>query len=197
MHAMHRTKRARRLLWRCRSNPLRRLDDVVEAWIILIVWTVIVVGGTLVGVMAAHAADESFRQLRDERHPVPAVLLESTAGMAPTAEGTIHDRVTATVRWTTSDGSPHTGRALVDSGHRAGSKVVIWLNSGGRLTTEPPTASAAALEASMLGAGAAVAFAGLAFAAGRVARWRLDQRRYAQWGREWDQLGARWGRKTT
>ncbi|WP_369249523.1 hypothetical protein [Streptomyces sp. R41] len=194
---MRRTKGARQLLWRWRSNPLRRHDDIVEAWIILVVWTVIALGGTLVGVMAAHAADESFEQLRNERHSVPAVLLENTVRIAPTTEGTTHDRVRAMVRWTTSDGSTHTGRALVDSGHRAGSKVVIWLNNGGRPTTEPPTASAAAFEAGTLGAGAAVAFAGLAFAAGRVTQWRLDQRRYAQWGREWDQLGAQRGRKST
>ncbi|MEU9286561.1 hypothetical protein AB0D57_18035 [Streptomyces sp. NPDC048275] len=176
---------------------MRRHDDLVEAWIILVVWTVIALGGTLVGVMAAQAADESFRQLRNERRAVPAVLLDDTARMAPTAEGAIHDQVSAMARWTTSDGSTHTGRALVDSGHRAGAKVVIWLNSEGRPTTEPPTASAAALEAGTLGAGAAAAFAGLAFAVGRVAQWRLDQRRYAQWGREWDQLGAQWGRKAT
>ncbi|WP_406173961.1 hypothetical protein [Streptomyces sp. NBC_00996] len=194
---MRRTKCAGQLLWRWRSNPLRRHNDVVEAWIILVVWTVIALGGTLVGVMAGHAADESFGQLRHERHSVSAVLVENTARIAPTAEGTAHDWVRATVRWTTPDGSTRTGRALVDSGHRAGSRVVIWLDSGGRPTTEPPTAWAAAFEAGMLGAGAAAAFAGLAFATGRVAQWRLDQRRYAEWGREWDRLGAQGGRKTT
>jgi hypothetical protein len=194
---MRRTKRVRQLLWRWRSNPLRRHDDVIEAWIILVVWTVIALGGTAVGVMAGHAADESFRQLRHERHSVRAVLVESTTRTVPTAEGTTYDRVRAKVRWTASDGSAHTGRALVGSGHRAGSQVVVWLNDAGQPTTEPPTASKAALEAGALGAGAAVAFAGLTFAAGRVAQWRLDQRRYDQWGREWDQLGAQGGRKAT
>jgi len=28
-------------------------------------------------------------------------------------------------------------------------------------------------------------------------RWRLDQRRYDQWGREWEQTGPQWRRKTT
>ncbi|MFC9459114.1 hypothetical protein [Streptomyces sp. NPDC056983] len=45
-----------------------------------------------------------------------------------------------------------------------------------------------------LGTGAALAFGGLVFAAGRLAQWRLDQRRYDRWGREWDQVGPRWGR---
>jgi hypothetical protein len=194
---MRRTKRARQLLWRWRSNPLRRHDDVVEAWIVLAVWTVIALGGALVGVVTAHAADDAFGQLRHGRHSVRAVLVESTTRKAPPVEGTTYDRVRAMARWTASDGSTHTGRALVGSGHQAGSQVVIWLNSAGQPTTQPPTALVAAFEAGMLGAGAAVAFAGLAFAAGRVAQWRLDQRRYDQWAREWDRLGPQWGHKTT
>jgi hypothetical protein len=110
---------------------------------------------------------------------------------------TPYNRVRTTVRWTATDGSPRTGQAMVDYGHRVGSKVVVWLNGKEQLTTQPPTASAASAEAAFLGATAAVAFGGLAFAAGRVAQWRLDQRRYDQWGREWDQVGPQWRRKTT
>ncbi|KAF5992373.1 hypothetical protein OG568_08125 [Streptomyces sp. NBC_01450] len=194
---MHRTKHVRQLLWRWRSNPLRRHDDVVEAWIVLAVWAVIAIGGTLTGLLTAHAADASFAQLRRERHPVQAVLVESTAQTVAIEAGTPYDRVRATVRWTATDGSTHTGRALVDTGHQAGSKVVVWLNSKEQPTTEPTSASAAGVEAGVFGAGAALAFGGLAFAAGRVAQWRLDQRRYDQWGREWDQVGPRWRRKTT
>lgn len=194
---MRRTKRARQLLWRWRSNPLRRHADVVEAWIVLAVWTVIAIGGTLTGVVTAQAADESFAQLRRERHSVPAVLVESTAQTVAVGAGTPYDRVRATVRWTATDGSTHTGRAPVDSGQPAGSKVVVWLNSKEQVTTEPTSAAAAGVEAAAFGAGAGLAFGGLAFAAGRVARWRLDQRCYDQWGREWDQVGPQWRRKTT
>jgi hypothetical protein len=176
---------------------LRRHADIVEAWIVLAVWTGIVLGGVLVGLVTAHAADESFAQLRRERHSVPAVLVEGTAEAVPTEEGTASEQVRAKVRWTASDGSTRTGRTLVDSGHRAGSKVVIWLDGRGRLAAEPPTAGAAAFEAALLGTGAALAFGGLAYAAGRLARWRLDQGRYEQWGREWDQAGPRWGRRAT
>ncbi|WP_324612173.1 hypothetical protein [Streptomyces sp. MMG1533] len=174
---------------------MRRHTDIVEAWIVLAVWTVIALGGTLVGLVTAHAADESFAQLRRERHSVPAVLMESTFGAVPTGEGTAPERVRAKVRWTASDGSTRTGRTLVDSGRKAGSKVVIWMNSQGQLAAEPPTAGAAAAEAALFGTGAALAFGGLTFAAGRLAQWRLDQQRYDQWGREWDQAGPQWGRK--
>jgi len=156
-----------------------------------------VLGGTLVGLVTAHAADESFAQLRRERHSASAVLVESTAKAVPTAEGAASERVRAKVRWTASDGSPRTGRTLVGSGHRAGSKVVIWLNIRGQLTAEPPTAGAAAFEAALFGTGAALTLGGLTYAAGRLAQWRLDQGRYEQWGREWDQAGPQWGRKAT
>ncbi|MFJ8025204.1 hypothetical protein [Streptomyces sp. NPDC096311] len=194
---MRRTERMRQLLWRWRNNPLRRHDDVVEAWLVLAVWLVIAIGGTLTGLLTAHAADASFARLRHERHAVQAVLVSSTARTVGIGADTPYDRVRATVRWTAADGSTHTGKALVDYGHRVGSKVVVWLNSKEQPTTQPPTASAADVEAASLGAAAGVAFGGLAFAAGRVARWRLDQRRYDQWGREWDQAGPQWRRKTT
>ncbi|MFE7761085.1 hypothetical protein [Streptomyces sp. NPDC057438] len=119
---------------------------------------------------AAHAADESFAQLRRERHSVPAVLVEGTAEAVPTAKGAASERVRAQVRWMASDGSTRTGRTLVDSEHQAGSKVVIWLNSRGQLTTEPLTAGAAAFEAALFGTGAALTFSGLTYATGRLAQ---------------------------
>ncbi|MGW6316560.1 Rv1733c family protein [Streptomyces sp. NPDC055099] len=194
---MHAAEPRQQLLWRWRSNPLRRREDLVEAWIILAVWTVIALGGAFVGVVTARAADESFTRLREGRHAVRAVLVENTAGVVPTDEDPYGGHVRAKVRWTASDGSIHTGRASVDSGRRAGSKVLVWMDSRGRLTTEPPTAAEAAAQAGMLGAGAALFFGGVTFAAGRVVQWRLDRRRYDQWGREWDQIGPQWGRRTT
>ncbi|MEU0787965.1 hypothetical protein ABZ341_41355 [Streptomyces sp. NPDC006173] len=187
---------ARQWCWRWRRNPLRRRDDVLEAWIVLIVWTVILLGGALAGLMTARAAEESFDRLRNDRHPVPAVLVDSTGSTVPSGEGSGYEQVRAAVRWTAPDGSPRTDRALVDAGHKAGSHVVIWMNGKGQLTGAPPTTGAAATEAGLLGAGAAVALGGVALAVGGFARWRLDQRRYDRWAREWERLGPQWGHKT-
>lgn len=197
MREERRTKRTKHLLWRWRSNPLRRHDDIVEAWTVLAVWTVIALGGTIVGVLTSEAADDSFTQQRSERHAVEAVLVESTPDAALTGRGTMSDQVLATVRWTASNGSARTGQALVHMGQEAGSKVVVWLDDTGQLTREPQSAADAAVEAAVLGTGAAVAFGGMAYGTGRVVRWRLDQRRYDQWGREWEQTGPQWRRKTT
>jgi len=194
---MRKAQLTRQRWWRWRRNPLRRRTDIVEAWIVLVVWTVIALGGTLVGLVTAHAAAESFAQLRRERHSVPAVLVEKKAQAVPTEEAASSQRVRAKVRWTASDGSTRTGWTLVSSGHRTGSKVVIWMDNQGRLAAEPPTVSAAAAEEALLGTGAALAFGGLTFAAGRLAQWRIDQGRYQQWGREWAQVGPQWGPKAT
>ncbi|MCZ4602719.1 hypothetical protein O3S80_02820 [Streptomyces sp. Lzd4kr] len=192
-----RTKPMKRLLWRWRTNPLRRHDDILEAWTVLAVWTVIALGGTLVGAVTAEAADDSFTQQRSERHAVGAVLVDSTPGTALAGRGTMSDRVRATVRWTASDGSARTGQTLVDTGQKAGSKVVVWLDDTDRLTREPQSVTEASVEAAVLGTGAAVAFGGFVYGAGRVVRWRLDQRRYDQWGKEWEETGPQWRRKTT
>ncbi|WP_406360013.1 hypothetical protein OID55_06370 [Streptomyces sp. NBC_00715] len=196
MRAGQRAQGARRWCWRWRRNPLRRRDDVIEAWMVLLVWTVILLGGALVGVVTARAADASFTRLRHDRHSVPAVLLEGSGSTVPSGEGSRYDQVRTTVRWTAADGSVHTGRALVETGHKAGSPVDVWLNGKGRLTAAPPSVGAAAAEAGLLGFGAAAAFGGLVIGAGAFARWRLDQYRYERWEHEWDRLGPQWGHKT-
>ncbi|KUL24600.1 Rv1733c family protein [Streptomyces regalis] len=188
-------RRTRQWLWRWRSNPLRRRSDIAEAWIVLAVWAAIVVGSTLVGTVTSRAADKSFAQLRAERHAVRAVLVESTVRRVPTSEGVRDDSVRAKVRWTASDGSTRTGRAVVDSGRTAGSKILIWFDDEGRLVTPPPTVAEASAQAGLLGLSAALALGGLVYAAGRVARWRLDRRRVDEWGRKWEQVEPQWRRK--
>ncbi|GGR96464.1 hypothetical protein GCM10010269_39130 [Streptomyces humidus] len=187
---------ARKRLWRWQSNPLRRRDDVVEAWIVLAVWVVFVVGGAVAGLVTAHAADEVFARQRAERQPVRAVVVNDVP-RGDVAIGGVSDRRSATVRWTAADGSAHDGRTQVKSGLRAGSRVTVWQDGHGRLTTAPPSSTQAAFESGFLGLGAAAGLAGLVFGAGAAARWRLDRRRVDEWGREWDQVGPRWGHKTS
>jgi len=192
---MSKVRRTR--LWRWRSNPLRRHADVVEAWIVLASWTGFALGGAVVGTVTARAADESLSQARAERHSVEAVLVESTASSVTDAGGASDSAVWAKVRWTGSDRSVHTGRTMVDAGHKAGATVLVWTDRKGNLTKEPATATEAAAEAGLLGTVAAFAVGGLTLGAGRAARSRLDQKRIDQWGRDWKQIGPQWQRNTT
>ncbi|MCW7945183.1 membrane protein [Streptomyces hygroscopicus] len=193
--ANRKRRRTRPLLWRWRNNPIRRRDDVLEAWLLLALGTLIAVGGTLAGVVTAHAADQVFAQQRAERTPARAVLLTDVPRMATLGVG--RDLASAEVRWTTSDGSAHKGMTLVSTGKKAGSTVRIWIDGQGMLSTRPPTPAHAAVEAGLLGAWAALALSGVVFATGSAGRWWLDRRRIGQWEREWTLVGPQWGHKTT
>ena len=194
---MRGTGRTRRWLWRWRSSPLRRREDVVEAWIVLALWAVVVLGGALVGTVTVRSADESLARVRAERHAVRAVLLQSTEEATPLTEGVPENRVRARIRWTAPDGSVRSGRALVPYGREAGTRVPVWTDDAGRLAPQPPTAAQAAFEAELLGVSAVLALGGLVYGAGRAARWRLDRRRLDGWARDWNRVEPGWRRTTT
>ncbi|CAM5576513.1 Rv1733c family protein [Streptomyces aurantiogriseus] len=186
--------RTKQRLWRWRSNALRRRDDVIEAWIVLAVVTVMTLGGVVVGAVTAHTADNVFARQQAEKHSIRAVLVDYvplTVSRAVTS-----DQVRAKVRWTTADGSTRTGTTRVDAGYKAGSDVVVWTDGQGDLTSRPASSGEATARAALIGTTAALAFGGMTFGAGAIARWRLDRRRIEQWGREWDLVGPRWGHKT-
>ncbi|MFK4145362.1 hypothetical protein [Streptomyces sp. NPDC004065] len=188
------TRHARRRLWRWRHNPLRRREDVVEAWIVLVTWLVVVVGGAIAGTLTALAADREFAWQRADRQPVRAVLADDSPRSSSNDGNGYREPVK--VRWTAPDGTTRTGRTLVATGLDAGASVTVWQNGRGALTTEPPGPTEARVEAALFGVSAALALAGLACGTSALARWRLDRRRYDQWGAEWDLIGPRWDQKT-
>ncbi|WP_405776688.1 hypothetical protein [Streptomyces sp. NBC_01538] len=187
--------RKRKWLWRWRNNPLRRRDDIVEAWIVLAVWAVVAVGGTVTGLLTTHAALDVFAHQRADRQTVRAVLLDDVRRATVARGGSTDGRMTS-VSWMTPEGATRTGRTLVDTGLKAGAHVTVWQDGQGRLTAAPPTTEEATIESGSLGIAAAASFAGLAFGTGAVVRWRLERRRIDQWGLEWELVGPRWGHKT-
>ncbi|MGV9944175.1 Rv1733c family protein [Streptomyces sp. NPDC003401] len=180
--------------WRGRDDPLRRREDVVESWIMLVLWAVVLVGGTLAGSVTAHAAVQASARERAERHPVTAVVLADVP-RATTDTGNVH-RMRTEVRWTAPDGTSRTGRTLVDRGTGAGGRITVWQNDRGTLTPRPTGATEGAVEAAFFGAGAMTAVAGAALGAGALARWRLDRDRMARWAAEWELIGPRWTQRT-
>lgn len=187
-------RRTRVPLWRWRSNPIRRRDDVLEAWLLLAIWVLIAVGGTAAAVVTAQTAERVFARQRAERIPVRAVLLDDVPRTA--APGTVGDLASARVRWTNSDGSTRSGMTLVTAAKKAGSTVRIWIDGQGKLSTQPPTPAKAAVDAGFLGGSAALALSGVVFGVGSVGRRYLDRRRIQQWDREWNLVGPQWCHKT-
>ncbi|MET8247650.1 hypothetical protein ABZV31_26500 [Streptomyces sp. NPDC005202] len=101
----------------------------------------------------------------------------------------------AKVRWTPPDGSFRTGTTMVHTGRTAGTRITVWTDARGGLTTEPRSRTEAPVEAGFFGGAAALALAGAAFGTGAVARYWLTRRRIDAWGREWDLVGPQWGHK--
>jgi hypothetical protein len=182
-----------RALWRWRRNPLRRREDVLEAWVLLVVWLVVAVAAPLAGVLGARLSAHAAAQQRAERYPVTATLLEDGSGSSGST-GLAGGRATATVRWTTADGIRHTGRSLVDQGLGAGARLTLWTDRRGRLTSAPPTATRIAVDSAFTGVASSVAVVAVTAAGAHGVGVVLDRRRRRAWEADWRQLGSRWGR---
>jgi hypothetical protein len=167
-------------LWRWRRNPLRRPVDALEAWVVLVAWTLTVLCGVLAGLAAAQSVDNGLARERAEWHPIQALLSEDASrSPGPAASGA--GQVWAPVRWTATDGSAHAGQARVKPGSAAGT---------------PVTVSQARLRASLVGFLVGVSAASIPFVGGRLVRGRLERRRMAHWDEEWQRFGPRWGSTT-
>ncbi|MFJ7175981.1 hypothetical protein ACIQXA_06025 [Streptomyces massasporeus] len=180
-------------LWRWRRSPLRRREDVLEAWILLAAWLVTAVVGPVAGVLSARATVDTLAQQRAERRPATAVVVDG-ASRSFVSGGVSVDHVIATVRWTAADGTSHTGRTQVDSGSKAGERVAVWTDREERLTTPPQTAGQAGIEAAFMGAASFFGVAAAAAAGFYGSRVALDRRRSRAWDAEWQRQGTWWGR---
>ncbi|MFF3510902.1 hypothetical protein [Streptomyces sp. NPDC002573] len=181
--------------WRWRSNPLRRRSDALEAWVVLTVWVVSVVGGVLTGVAATHSVEHGLAQERAQWRPVVALLTEDAPkATASTASGA--GRVWADVRWTGTDGRSHAGEARVAAGSRTGTTVTVWTDGSDSLVTRPASLSEAQIRAAMVGVLVGASVAAVPYLGGRIVRERLERRRMAQWDEAWARFGPMWGRTT-
>ncbi|MFB6959072.1 hypothetical protein ACFCYB_19075 [Streptomyces sp. NPDC056309] len=187
--------RARRRLWRWRRNALRRHEDIVESWAILVTWVVIVVGGAVAGTVATGAAGQELARQRADRHPVRAVLLTAAPAATPT-ENASH-QAPAKVRWTGPDGTTRTGQTLLGTDLPAGAAVTVRQDGRGHLATEPRGPAEATAQAALFGTSVSLAFGALVYGSTALVRRRLDRRRYDLWGAEWDLVGPRWDQKTS
>ncbi|MCD7442294.1 hypothetical protein K4B79_29245 [Streptomyces lincolnensis] len=183
--------------WRWRRNPLRRHSDTVEARIVLVTWTVALLGGLLAGEVAGAVVEDGLAARRAAVHPVSAVLVED-ADKAPSVTSVGSDgTVRATVRWTAPDGSTHTAKTRVVAGSDAGTPVTVWSDRTGALVRTPPSATEALVESALTGVLVAVGTGGAVLGCGWVARHRLNRRRMRDWETEWATVGPEWRKRMT
>ncbi|MGI5132814.1 Rv1733c family protein [Pseudonocardia sp. CA-107938] len=176
-------------------NPLRRPIDAVEA----LVGTVLaILGGVAVFValvigLTVHGqvGDQARRDTATSR-PVTAELVEDTTAVVNPSSVTARPRVTASVRWTGSDGTPQQGEAAVEAGLQAGAAVTVWLDRDGRPTHSPLTASDAVLCGLLAGLGAAVAAAAALVFAWVLMRHVVLAVNCRRWADEWAAVEPHW-----
>ncbi|MEV7979305.1 hypothetical protein [Streptomyces sp. NPDC086519] len=192
---MTRTRRppvARRPLWRWRRNPLRRPSDVVEAWIVLAVWTVALLGGLLAGGAAATAVHRSFADRRSAIHPVSARLTENAAAGSRVLTGYDVGKSWVTVRWTDPDGTTRTGLAKALPTARTGSQVRVWVDRDDRPVSAPPSQAEVTCQSLATAVLVSPLVATAVWGGGWVVRRRLMRRRLAEWDAEWRRIGPQW-----
>ncbi|MDT0481810.1 Rv1733c family protein [Streptomyces doebereineriae] len=175
--------------WRWRRNPLRRRSDVVEAWTVLAVAALMLLGAPLVGAVVGWWAHGDARAVavtqRSERHRVRAEVVGRVPDSLPTVQGGRERSYRVTVRWTEAGGAAKTATARVPSGTDQGEKVDVWFDSRGRSVAPPPDETAVwqhTVTMGACGAGAAIAviLLGHSLVRGAAARHRL-----AEWERDW------------
>jgi hypothetical protein len=184
-------------LWRWRRNPLKRGADVLEAWVVLGAWVLTVLAGVLAGLAVSWSVERELARERVEWRPVAAHLTEQAPGTSDApAETSSGERVWAEVRWSTADGSAHTGQVRVPPGSTLGAPVTVWTDPEGRLVSKPATEAQARLRSALIGGLIGVSAGAVPFVGARVLRGRMERRRMERWDAEWALLGPLWGRTT-
>lgn len=180
--------------WRWRRSPLRRRSDVVEAWTVLVVAVLILVGAPLAGTAAARWAHGEARSVsaeqRAERHRVRAEVIDSDS--LPSARPGGQHAYRATVRWTEPGEGTRTATARVPADTRQGETVDVWFDDRGR-NVMPPVDGAAVWRHTLTIGTCAAAGAVLVVLVGHFLVRRVSlRRRLAEWDRAWARTEPQW-----
>ncbi|MGA5895919.1 hypothetical protein [Streptomyces venetus] len=182
--------------WRWRRSPLRRRSDVVEAWTVLVVAVLILVGAPLAGAAAAWWAHGEARSVsmeqRAERHRVRAEVVGRKGDALPSVQAGGQQAFRATVRWTEPGEGTRTATARVPAGTRPGEVVHVWFDSQGRNVTPPVDGTGVWQHTLTIGTcatgGAVLAVLLIQSVVRRVAL----RRRLAEWERAWARTEPQW-----
>jgi hypothetical protein len=179
-------------------NPLRRRIDRAETYLLGGLFVASAVAVPFAAHAASHAAYESALQMQREqiatRHQVEATLTAVAVDDAPGY--TMNALVPASATWTSVTGVHGSGLVFAPSGSAKGTKVKVWTNRAGQLTS-PPIATEQVIsqrDAATIGAVAGVAV--MAVGAGGVLHFVFFRRRLAAWDADWLVTAPAWNRQS-
>ncbi|WP_121750575.1 hypothetical protein [Streptomyces sp. E2N166] len=182
--------------WRMRRNPLRRRSDVVEAWTVLVVAVLLIVGAPSLGAAAAwwgHGQAQAVAaEQRAERHPVRAEVAGRTPDTVPSVQGGGQHSYRATVRWSMPDGTERSTTARIPAGAGHGDVVDVWLDSRGKSVPPPTDGSAVWQHSVTVGVCTTMGTALTVLLAHCAVRKVALRHRMAEWDRDWALTEPQW-----
>jgi len=181
--------------WWPDNNPLRRPCDRAQAVILsglLITFLILAPALALFAARLAYgAALHSQRAELAARHRVAAVLLTSAPAATYSGYGTLQlPEVRAS--WTGPDGQRRSGVIEAPGHARAGTKVMIWVDSAGGLTTPPLEPAQVTGQETLAAILAPAALGLLLLCAGSVTTHAINRRRMTGWDEDWRATGPQW-----
>ncbi|WP_179202467.1 hypothetical protein [Streptomyces caniscabiei] len=93
--------------------------------------------------------------------------------------------------WNTSDGTVRTGQTKVPVETPAGTRVMVWTDRRGGLTSKPVTHQEAQAQTVLVGVVAAMGAGGAVLCGAGAVRGGLDRRRMTAWDEEWPRIDTR------
>jgi hypothetical protein len=179
-------------------NPLRRTSDRVETCLLAGLFAATAVGAPF----AVHAASDAAygAALRTEhaqlaaRHEVRAVLTQVAGSTA--SDYTLSTEVPVRVSWTSVTGVKRTGEVLALAGSAKGSKVTIWTDDQGNLTSPPLQPTQVTGQGEVAELGACVGIAALFLSEAALVRYVMNRRRMAAWDADWAVTAQVWNRQS-
>ncbi|MEU9338522.1 hypothetical protein AB0D49_36130 [Streptomyces sp. NPDC048290] len=183
--------------WRWRSSPLRRRSDVIEAWALLLVAVLLLLGaplaGAATGLWAYGNAQATVAAQRAERHQVTALVTGQPRRALPSVGGGPY-AYQVPVRWTGPGGRQETALASAPRTTKPGDTVRLWLDRQDRDVGPPPDASLVWQHAVTLGVCAGGGTAAVVLLGWSASRRVALGHRMAEWERDWDRTEPEWTR---
>ncbi|GLY49862.1 hypothetical protein [Lentzea sp. NBRC 102530] len=127
------------------------------------------------------------------RHQVDAFLVEDAPPViGPGERGGVVETTWARARWRLPDGSAREGAVQARFDAPAGSKVPIWVDENGGVSTAPLTAEGAGINAVILGLLLWAAVTGAMALLHLVTSWTHRRVRARRWAAEWRRVAPEW-----
>jgi hypothetical protein len=164
-------------------NPLVRASDRLELLIVTLAISVVVLAAACAGALGTAVYDARSRVYSAQAKARHAVVAEATHDSAVVLG--VGDNMTTrvNVRWQV-DGAGHTGSLALDHAAKTGDPLMIWVDRSGNRVDPPTPTSQAGVDAVVVAYFSWQVVALVAAGLIRIARSRLDRRRYFGWERD-------------